>query len=64
MSLPHPHTYIGVCDSILQPVTKEWLLEVCEKYRWRGHSEGSGTMKRQSSDIPNDSMPPPKIPPR
>lgn len=59
------HTYtIGVCDSIRQPVTKEWLLEVCEKHRWRAHSEGSGAMKRQSSDMPSDSMPPPKIPPR
>ena len=25
---------VGVCMSILQPVTKEWLLEVCERHRY------------------------------
>ena len=27
----------GVCNSIRQPVTKKWLLEVIEKYRYHSN---------------------------
>ena len=50
---------VGVCMSILQPVTKEWLLEVCERHRY-GLSipnERGGAKPRHTR---NEQMPPPK----
>ena len=47
--------------SIRQPVTKEWLLEVCEKYRWG--IDRAGPHKRTLEE-PRGDMPPPKKPPR
>ena len=51
----------GVCMSIRQPVTKQWLLEVCEKYRW---GIDKGRAKKHSLEEPHGSMLPPSKAPR
>ena len=50
---------VGVCMSILQPVTKEQLLEVCERYRYGLFipNERGGAKPRHPR---NEQMPPPK----
>ena len=50
---------VGVYISILQPVTKEWLLEVCERYRYGLFipNEGGGAKTEHPT---NEQMPPPK----
>ena len=58
---------VGVCNTIRQPVTKEWLYEVIEKYGWKPaviapphHGE------KRAHDVANDDsmMPPPKKVPK
>ena len=52
-------TSVGVCQSISQPVTRQWLMEVIENHRWK-----QGT-KRSSEHFESQRlMPPPKINPR
>lgn len=53
----------GVCQSIIQPVTKEWLLEVIEKHRWKPPPSSSGVKRAHPGDS-EQLMPPPKIIPR
>ena len=58
----------GVCQSIVQPVTREWLLEVIEKHRWRppAPSPAMAGIKRPHPPTTNSEqlMPPPKTVPR
>lgn len=60
--------YAGVCQTIKQPVTKSWLLEVVEKHRWKPTTTirvGDKRSHEQLSSTPDsDSMPPPKSVPR
>lgn len=51
-------TATSVCHSIQQPVTKEWLLEVVEKHRWKAINQPP--VKRLLEDSKSDSVPPPK----
>ena len=59
----------GVCQSIQQPVTKDWLLTVIAEHRWRpepNHFQGEVRAggKRPHDGTPSELMPPPKMPPR
>ncbi len=59
--------YPGVIQSITQPVTKQWLLNVVEKHRWKPPQEvGTKRPHRTHSEGEEDRdlMPPPKIIPR
>ena len=51
--------------SIMQPVTKDWLLDVCEKFRYGlPRTEERGVASHANSDSHrNDNMPPPKSKP-
>lgn len=57
-SFPNSHvTAKSVCNSIIHPVTKEWLLDEVERHRWRPR------LPPPTQNINND-MPPPKLPRR
>lgn len=63
---------VGVCNTIRQPVTKEWLYEVIEKYGWKPTvvapppHHGEKRSHEVATDGANDDslMPPPKKVPR
>ncbi|KAK2176308.1 hypothetical protein NP493_672g01027 [Ridgeia piscesae] len=58
-SFPNAYTTaMAVCNSIKQPVTKEMLFDVIEKYRWRP------SQQQRSSDPDRQLMPPPPKLPR
>jgi mRNA-capping enzyme len=56
-SFPNSYdTAKSVCMSIMQPVTKDWLLKVCEEFSWKPNS-------KRHNDYDSSAMPPPKKPP-
>lgn len=53
-----PWLVVGVCQSICQPVTQNWLVDVVENHRWKPPDQGG--VKRSSEHLPT--MPPLKAP--